>query len=121
MKLLKNLPLMVFILTKTVIDINSHIVRFDSKVYADFSISLNGLADPGSILKSFTLKTKRQCVLECVSLVTCKSLNYKQDGGNCELLERSFNEGVASLVARAGWVYMSTNDEETDVSVDKYA
>eukprot|EP00794_Sanderia_malayensis_P009159 gene9159-10132_t len=92
----------------------SNVIRFNSKIYADFSVLLDRLVDGGTVLKQFTLKSRRQCCLECVSLSPCKSVNYKKNGGNCELLGRSFNQVASALQPRSGWTYLSTNQEEVD-------
>eukprot|EP00794_Sanderia_malayensis_P009158 gene9158-10131_t len=94
--------------------VTSDVIRFNSKIYADFGISLDGLVDGGTVLKQFTLKSRRQCCLECVSLSACKSVNHKKNGGNCELLGRSFNQAASALQPRSGWTYLSTNQEEID-------
>eukprot|EP00794_Sanderia_malayensis_P014185 gene14185-15663_t len=92
------------------------IIRHESVSYAYFSIVLDGLADTGAVLKSFTLKTRRQCVLECVSFLACSSVNYKlSGGGNCELLQRTLKGSKSLLTARPGWVYMTTNDKDSDI------
>ncbi len=107
---------LVIIIAYFIFRVNATIIRLNSVSYADFSIVLDGFADTGSILKSFALKTRHQCVLECVSLVTCKSLNFKKVGGNCELLGRTLEESKTHLNTRSGWVYMTTNDADADVS-----
>ena len=75
------------------------------------------MADPQSPLKSFIGKTKRECALECSSEQNCKSVNYKQIGGNCELIGRNLSVAVNHLISRTGWVYMTTDEEGIDVSV----
>ena len=95
---------------------NCNIQRLSSIIFADFNIVLDNLIDSGPLLESFDLKTKRQCVLECVSLVSCKSVNFHKESGRCELVGRSLEEGKTKLTSKAGWVYMTTNDDELNVS-----
>ena len=83
-------------------------------MYADFSISLDGLADTGNIVKTLTTKGKRECVLECASLQTCKAINFKTNDGNCELVGRIFKNG--NLVSKADWTYMTSDKNDLNVS-----
>ena len=106
--------LVLLILLKTCMAV---ILRLQCGIFADFSIILDELADPQSPLKSFAGKTKRECTLECCSEQNCKSVNYKQSGGNCELIGRNLSVTVNQLVSRAGWVYMTTDEEAMNVSV----
>ncbi len=95
---------------------NCNIQRLGSIIYADFNIVLDNLIDSGPLLESYDLKSKRQCVLECVSLVSCKSVNFHKESGRCGLVGRSLEEGKMNLTSKVGWVYMTTNDEELNVS-----
>ncbi len=105
------------ILLQLLVSSNGVILRLGAKIYADFSVVLDGLVDSGSLLKSFDLKTKRQCVLECVSLVSCKSVNFHKDTGKCELVDRSLGGSKTHLASKAGWVYLTTNYDELNVSI----
>lgn len=88
------------------------IVRLECQTYADFSVSLEGLADIGSILKSLIVKGLRDCVLNCISFADCKAVNYNKSGGSCELVSRGLNK---HLIEKSGWVYLTTNDQERNV------
>ena len=96
------------------------ILRLSCRSYADFSISLDAMVDSGSILRELTSKTKRACVLECVSLAACKSVNFKSANGQCQLLERGFNESVTFLAQKAGWTYLTTDEEDPNVSSTRF-
>ena len=106
----------VLIILSVTIGVRLTILRLSCKSYADFSISLDGMADSGSILRELASKTKRACVLECVSLAACKSVNYKSADGQCQLLERGLNVSVTFLAQKAGWAYMTTDEEDPNVS-----
>ena len=108
--------LQIAILFKILANSNGVILRLDSGIYADFSISLSGLVDSGSLLKSFASKTKRDCALECASFTACKALNFHKASGNCQLVGRTLEQGKNNLIPKEGWVYMTTNEEELDVS-----
>ncbi len=104
------------ILIHLVLSSNGVILRFKSMTYADFSIVLDDMVDSSALLRSFDLKTKRLCVLECVSLVSCKSVNFHKVSGRCELVGRALAESKAHLASKEGWVYMTTNDDGIRVS-----
>ena len=95
---------------------NATIVRLNTRIYADFSISLEELVDKGTILKSFDAQTRRQCVLECISSASCKSVNFQKGNGTCELIGRSLAQSKPHLAERVGWVYLTTNEDDLDVS-----
>ncbi|XP_065064890.1 fibrinogen-like protein A [Rhopilema esculentum] len=86
------------------------LTRLPCKFYADFSIILNNTADTGTVMKTISSRTVRQCTLECLSWPKCLSLNYNRGTMTCELLERRFNESVPLLTERKGQVYMTTDD-----------
>eukprot|EP00795_Rhopilema_esculentum_P001291 gene1291-15677_t len=92
------------------------LLRLPCKFYADFSIILNNTADTGTVMKTISSRTVRQCTLECLSWPKCLSLNYNRGTMTCELLERRFNESVALLTEREGQVYMTTDDGKINVS-----
>ena len=92
------------------------LIRLPCKFYADFSIILNNTADTGTIMKTISSRTVRQCTLECLSWPKCLSLNYNRGTMTCELLERRFNESVPLLTHRADRVYMTTDDGKFNVS-----
>eukprot|EP00112_Aurelia_sp_Birch-Aquarium-sp1_P023248 Seg685.4 transcript_id=Seg685.4/GoldUCD/mRNA.D3Y31 product="putative skeletal organic matrix protein 5" protein_id=Seg685.4/GoldUCD/D3Y31 len=93
----------------------STILRLPCKYHADFSIVLDGLGDSGAALKQYPSKTKRECVLECISLPPCQAVNHKQNGGNCELIGRNLTESKDLLTSRTGWTYLTTNDNELNI------
>ncbi len=97
------------------VSVRATILRETCKIDADFDIVLEGLADLGSRLKELTAKTKRECVLECVSLEQCVSLNHHSNG-SCQLLARNLANSTPLLAKKDGWTYMTTNTESTNVS-----
>eukprot|EP00795_Rhopilema_esculentum_P007866 gene7866-13744_t len=88
------------------------ILRLSCKFYGDFNIVLAGFADTGSTLKTLVSQSRRQCVLECLSFQACQAVNFKSNGGDCELVGRGLSN---ALVAKAGWVYLTTDDLEINV------
>ena len=98
----------------------STILRLACKYHGDFSIVLDGLADSGAVLKQHLSKTRRECILECISLSTCQAVNHKPNGGNCELIGRNLTESKNLLTSRTGWEYLTTNDNELNVSLFIY-
>ncbi|XP_065053420.1 uncharacterized protein LOC135682455 [Rhopilema esculentum] len=91
------------------------ILRESCQYYGDFNIVLQDMAVTGNVLKSFVGKTKRQCTLECMSSLECQSLNFKEDDGQCELLDRNLTSSMTAISKRLGWVYMTTDEEASNV------
>ena len=91
---------------------NSHmkILRESCKQYADFNVVLENMFDSGSALKRVNGKSRRQCLLACISYSPCKSVNYKNDGGLCDLLDRNLTASVGALQQNIGWTYITTNE-----------
>ena len=99
---------------------DSTILRLACKYHGDFSIVLDGLADSGAVLKQHSSKTRRECTLECISLPTCQAINHQPNGGNCELIGRNLTESKNLLILRTGWTYLTTDDNELNVSLSTY-
>ena len=118
-RLLKmNVALVAVALCVSCILLHGHakILRLNCKKYADFSIALDGLADAGTKLKYLVSKSRRKCVLECISFSSCKSVNYVEIGGHCQLMARRLDESVPNLIALVGFVYLTTDYEDPNVS-----
>ena len=98
------------------IGVHLTIHRLSCKSFASFAITLDGMVDSGSILRALSSQSRIGCVMKCVSLAACKSVNFKSDDGQCQLLERGFNGKVTSLAQKAGWTYMTTDEEDPEVS-----
>ena len=86
------------------------ILRENCKQYADFNVVLENMFDSGSALKRVNGKSRRQCLLACISYSPCKSVNYKNDGGLCDLLDRNLTASVGALQQNIGWTYITTNE-----------
>ena len=89
-------------------------LRLECQRYADFSIILHNLADTGLILKNVIAKGLRECILNCISLLGCKAVNYKSVDGKCELVGSGLNK---DLVERSGWIYSTTDELKTKVNI----
>ena len=90
--------------------------RLPCNYAANFDVVLSNMRETGTVGKTVISTTTRRCTLECVSWPNCKSLNFNSRTNVCQLLERLFNESVASLKEENGWVYMTTNDGNLNVS-----
>ena len=85
---------------------------------ANFNIILQGMADTGLIETTRKATSQRQCVLQCASVFKCKSLNYRQTKGQCELLGRTLRESAPFLQKQSDSVYMTTDDLALNVSIE---
>ena len=92
----------------------SLILRLSCKTYGDFKIVLNNFSDTAQVIKTITIKRKRECVLECLSSGSCKAVNFEDATGKCELVGRGL---TSSLVARSGWTYLTTDEKEANVCI----
>ena len=95
------------------------ILRSSCKVSANFNIILQGMADTSVVETTRKAKSQRQCVLQCVSEFKCKSVNYKQTRGQCELLGRTLRESAPFLQNQSDSVYMTTDELVLNVSSEK--
>ena len=86
---------------------------------ANFNIILQGIADTGVVETTGKATSQRQCVLQCTSVFKCKSLNYRQTQGQCELLGRTLRESAPFLQKQSNSVYMTTDDLVLNVSSEK--
>ena len=102
------------------IGVHLTIHRQSCKAFASFAITLDGMVDSGSILRSLNSQSRIGCVMKCVSLAACKSVNFKSANGQCQLLERGFNESVTFLAQKAGWTYLTTDEEDPNVSSTRF-
>ncbi|XP_065057327.1 uncharacterized protein LOC135685341 [Rhopilema esculentum] len=90
----------------------SMILRLSCKTYGDFKIVLNNFSDPAEVIKTISVKQKRECVLECISSGSCKAVNFEGATGKCELVGRGL---TSSLVVRSGWTYLTTDEKEANI------
>lgn len=93
------------------------LIRLSCKINAHFDITLENMSDPNAALKNIITQSRRECALECVSHPSCKAVNFKLHGGNCELLGQGLNR---NLVEKTGWLYMTTNEKRKNVWFDTY-
>eukprot|EP00112_Aurelia_sp_Birch-Aquarium-sp1_P020841 Seg5462.1_Seg5462.2 transcript_id=Seg5462.1_Seg5462.2/GoldUCD/mRNA.D3Y31 product="hypothetical protein" protein_id=Seg5462.1_Seg5462.2/GoldUCD/D3Y31 len=89
------------------------ITRLPCKVYADFDVHLKDLAATSTKLATFAGKTRRECVLECISHTSCKCVNHNTGTGACELMAEDFVDAVQSLVTRTGWTFLATTNQSS--------
>ena len=99
------------------------ILRSSCKMSANFNIMLQGMTDTGVVETTRKAKSQRQCVLQCASVLQCKSLNYRQTQGQCELLGRTLRESIPFLQKQSDSIYLTTDDLALNVSsqVNNYA
>ena len=95
------------------------LLRSSCKMSANFNIILQGMADTGVAETTRKAISQRQCVLQCASVFKCKSLNYRQTQGQCELLGRTLRESAPFLQKQSNSVYMTTDDLVLNVSSEK--
>ena len=93
------------------------ILRESCKQYADFNVVLENMFDSGSALKRVNGKSRRQCLLACISYSPCKSVNYKNDGGLCDLLDRNLTSNAGVLQQKAEWTYITTDEYSLKVRI----
>ena len=101
--------------------INCFIMRNECEEYGNFSVVRKGYVLPGSVLETLPLRKYVQCKYACIDHRRCKSFNMEdKEIGTCELNAKSSedNEDPDCLVPRAGWVYHSTDYNETNVSIE---
>eukprot|EP00795_Rhopilema_esculentum_P014116 gene14116-5109_t len=95
---------------------NSHqtILRLPcGHVFADFKIYEVGKALSGSVIQITTGTNELDCIQSCTGHKNCLSYNINPGEKKCELNSKtSYHEGAA-LVSRPGWIYKSTNYNET--------
>ena len=87
------------------------ITRLPCKVYANFDVHSKDLAATTTKLATFAGKTRRECVLACVSNPSCKSANHNADTRACELMAVDSVDGFQSLAIKAGWTFVTTTDQ----------
>ena len=92
------------------------ILRSSCKMSSNFNIILQGIADTGAVETTRKAKSQRQCVLQCASLLNCKSLNYRKTQGQCELLGRTLRESIPFLQKHGDSIYLTTDDLALNVS-----
>ena len=78
---------------------------------------LENIFDSGSVLKRVSGKSKRQCLLACTSYFPCESVNYKNDGGLCDLLDRNLTSSADVLQQSIGWTYITTDAYSLQVRI----
>ena len=74
----------------------ANIVRHDYWYEADFSIVNNGRHFDEVIMGVNNLSLK-ECQLECVKHLKCKSVNYNENERKCELCDSDFDEDEALI------------------------
>ena len=95
---------------------NTKILRLPCKIDANFDIIEKNQAVTSDVFKTFTGLSQRSCLLECTSNSSCKSVNYKSSGGECELSSANFSISMSKLVSKTDWNYLTTDDNARNVS-----
>ncbi|XP_065054606.1 uncharacterized protein LOC135683313 isoform X2 [Rhopilema esculentum] len=91
------------------------LLRESCKHYGNFDVILKDMTCTGTVLTVFTGQTKRQCILECLSNTQCKSLNFKEEEGHCQLLARNLTTSIGALNQNPGWMYITTEENALNV------
>ena len=94
---------------------NGLILRLPCLVQADFTIFEVDWSLQGSLLSTIQGIHDADCTLECVKHPKCKSYNIQNSTAVCELNSKIAGENGSSLVQRPGWVYKSTDYNQTEV------
>eukprot|EP00795_Rhopilema_esculentum_P014840 gene14840-5958_t len=94
---------------------NGLILRLPCLVHADFTIFEIDWSLQGSLLATIQGIHDADCTLECVKHPKCKSYNIQNVTAVCELNSKIAGENGSSLVQRPGWVYKSTDYNQTEV------
>ena len=96
-------------------DGNGLILRLPCLVHADFTIFEVDWSLQGSLLATIQGIYDADCTLECVKHSKCKSYNIQNVTAVCELNSKIAGANGSSLVQRPGWVYKSTDYNQTEV------
>ena len=96
-------------------DCNGLILRLPCLVHADFTIFQVDWTLQGSLLATIQGIYDADCTLECVKHPKCKSYNIQNSTAVCELNSEIAGANGSSLVQRPGWVYKSTDYNQTEV------
>ena len=110
-----SIKAMYILLTSLAATVHLKILRGSCSHFADYNIVLQDLSDSGQSLKSLSGKNQRQCLLECMSLLYCRSINHKKDGGLCDLLDRNLTSSAGLLRPNMGWKFISTSEYTLNV------
>ena len=79
---------------------------------AQFDVILNDYALTGTALATYqSEKSRRQCILKCISNPQCKCLNYYEMASKCELFDVRFEDVGQRIVVRSGWSFVATSNE----------
>eukprot|EP00794_Sanderia_malayensis_P004807 gene4807-5437_t len=84
--------------------------RLACKIEGYFGVVLNEIALATAPIANFKGKTKRQCLLECLSTQQGTSVNYNRQNGDCIVLKEGFSPvTVGSLQKKPGWSFISSS------------
>ncbi|XP_065052577.1 fibropellin-1-like [Rhopilema esculentum] len=110
-----HLTLSVLVLLVFYLEIsNQTILRLPcGHVFADFKIYEVGKALSGSVIQITTGTNELDCIQSCTGHKNCLSYNVNPGEKKCELNSKTrYHEGAA-LVSKPGWIYKSTDYNET--------
>ncbi len=86
----------------------SCIQRLVCKIEGHFDIVINNYKSNLAPIASFKTKTKRGCLLECLSVQHGTSINFNSQTGDCEVLRENSTTAIGSLEKQTGWVFISS-------------
>lgn len=92
------------------------ILRLPCLDYADFTIVHEHKFLKGSIIATHHGVTDISCMIKCVENQKCRSYNIDRASGECQLNSKVFGDADSVLSDGNGWLYKSTDYNETLVS-----
>ena len=90
--------------------VKSFIHRTSCVSSGTFGTVFEGKSLTGALLTSLAEKTEEECQSACISSEGCRSINFDDSNGECELNTKiAGDKGGTNLVERTGWRYKHTN------------
>ena len=72
----------------------------------------------GHVIAKHSGITDIQCTVKCVEHHKCRSYNININSGECHLNSKALGDAGTELLTESGWMYKSTDYNETMVSVN---
>ena len=88
-----------------------NIVRLPCKYEADFDTIIEQHRASLPPLKQFTAKTRKLCLLECLSFNSCQSINYQALSESCQILSVNLSQVGGNLTSENGWVFIAASNQ----------
>ena len=94
------------------------ILRLPCLDHADFTVVHEHKFLKGSVIAIHRGVTDISCMIKCVEHQKCKSYNIDRASGECQLNSKVVGDADSMLSDGNGWIYKSTDYNETLVSYD---